>query len=237
MRLAVTYDLLPLEAIQTIVGLARDKGALVYVDDAGGARVGPSLLVSRGCRSSVSISVRRAWTNTAHRARASACSPARAGDRGDRVAQGPQRTIRAGFCPLPGSAALVFQPLAVDPKAASRPALISQEECRRCGDTRQAAPSGSRRRLRSGSVLEGADNRNSRPSIAQIGLRSWRATPALHSLDADRPGLKGRPSSSPPIQARARWIGRSSSAGRWQTRGEHRTACSLRKPTNHSRFA
>jgi hypothetical protein len=153
MRLAVTYDLLPLEAIQTIVGLARDKGALVYVDDAGGARVGPSLLVSRGCRSSVSISVRRAWTNTAHRARASACSPARAGDRGDRVAQGPQRTIRAGFCPLPGSAALVFQPLAVDPKAASRPALISQEECRRCGDTRQAAPSGSRRRLRSGSVI------------------------------------------------------------------------------------
>jgi hypothetical protein len=74
MRLAVTYDLLPLEAIQTIVGLARDKGALVYVDDAGGARVGPSLLVSRGCRSSVSISVRRAWTNTAHRA---ALRPAR----------------------------------------------------------------------------------------------------------------------------------------------------------------
>src|SRR5215831_9530154 len=33
-RLAVTYDLLPIEAIETIVRLAHDKGALVYVDDA-----------------------------------------------------------------------------------------------------------------------------------------------------------------------------------------------------------
>jgi L-seryl-tRNA(Ser) seleniumtransferase len=41
-RLAVTYDLLPLEAIGTIVRLAHEKGALVYVDDAGGARVGPA---------------------------------------------------------------------------------------------------------------------------------------------------------------------------------------------------
>jgi L-seryl-tRNA(Ser) seleniumtransferase len=41
-RLAVTYDILPLEAIETVVRLARDKGALVYVDDAGGARVGPA---------------------------------------------------------------------------------------------------------------------------------------------------------------------------------------------------
>jgi L-seryl-tRNA(Ser) seleniumtransferase len=41
-RLAVTYDLLPLEAIETIVRLAHDKGALMYVDDAGGARVGPA---------------------------------------------------------------------------------------------------------------------------------------------------------------------------------------------------
>jgi L-seryl-tRNA(Ser) seleniumtransferase len=38
----VTYDLLPLEAIEAVVRLARDKGALVYVDDAGGARVGPA---------------------------------------------------------------------------------------------------------------------------------------------------------------------------------------------------
>jgi len=30
------------EAIETIVRLAHDKGALVYVDDAGGARVGPA---------------------------------------------------------------------------------------------------------------------------------------------------------------------------------------------------
>ena len=41
-RLAVTYDLLPLEAIEAVVRLAHDKGALVYVDDAGGARVGPA---------------------------------------------------------------------------------------------------------------------------------------------------------------------------------------------------
>jgi L-seryl-tRNA(Ser) seleniumtransferase len=41
-RLAVTYDLMPLDAINTVVRLAHDKGALVYVDDAGGARVGPA---------------------------------------------------------------------------------------------------------------------------------------------------------------------------------------------------
>ena len=41
-RLAVTYDLMPLDAIRTVVRLAHDKGALVYVDDAGGARVGPA---------------------------------------------------------------------------------------------------------------------------------------------------------------------------------------------------
>jgi len=40
-RLAVTYDLLPLEAIETVVRLAHENGALVYLDDAGGARVGP----------------------------------------------------------------------------------------------------------------------------------------------------------------------------------------------------
>jgi L-seryl-tRNA(Ser) seleniumtransferase len=39
-RLAVTYDLLPLEAIDTIVRLAHERGALVYIDDAGGARAG-----------------------------------------------------------------------------------------------------------------------------------------------------------------------------------------------------
>ena len=41
-RLAVTYELLPQKDIETIVRLAHDKGALVYVDDAGGARVGPA---------------------------------------------------------------------------------------------------------------------------------------------------------------------------------------------------
>jgi L-seryl-tRNA(Ser) seleniumtransferase len=42
-RLAVTYDLLPLDEIRTVVRLAHAKGALVYVDDAGGARVGPAI--------------------------------------------------------------------------------------------------------------------------------------------------------------------------------------------------
>lgn len=42
-RLAVTYDLLPLEALRTVVRLAHDKGTPVYVDDAGGARVGPAV--------------------------------------------------------------------------------------------------------------------------------------------------------------------------------------------------
>jgi L-seryl-tRNA(Ser) seleniumtransferase len=41
-RLAVTYELLPTDHIRTIVKLAHDKGARVYVDDAGGARVGPA---------------------------------------------------------------------------------------------------------------------------------------------------------------------------------------------------
>lgn len=41
-RLAVTYDLLPIEVIRTIVRLSHEKGAIVYVDDAGGARAGPA---------------------------------------------------------------------------------------------------------------------------------------------------------------------------------------------------
>ena len=41
-RLAVTYELMPVEGIRTVVKLAHDKGALVYVDDAGGARVAPA---------------------------------------------------------------------------------------------------------------------------------------------------------------------------------------------------
>jgi L-seryl-tRNA(Ser) seleniumtransferase len=41
-RLAVTYELLPVDHIKTIVKMAHDKGAIVYCDDAGGARVGPA---------------------------------------------------------------------------------------------------------------------------------------------------------------------------------------------------
>src|SRR3989442_5795890 len=42
-RLAVTYDLLPLEIASEAVRLAHARGARVYVDDAGGARGGPAV--------------------------------------------------------------------------------------------------------------------------------------------------------------------------------------------------
>jgi len=42
-RLAVTYDVLPLETIRAAIRLAHDKGAVVFADDAGGARVGPAV--------------------------------------------------------------------------------------------------------------------------------------------------------------------------------------------------
>jgi L-seryl-tRNA(Ser) seleniumtransferase len=41
-RLAVTYDLLPADALRRAVDLAHEAGAAVYMDDAGGARVGPA---------------------------------------------------------------------------------------------------------------------------------------------------------------------------------------------------
>lgn len=43
-RLAVTYDALDVEDLHRIIGLAHDRGAVVVVDDAGGARVGPAVL-------------------------------------------------------------------------------------------------------------------------------------------------------------------------------------------------
>jgi L-seryl-tRNA(Ser) seleniumtransferase len=42
-RLAVTYDVLPLEALREAIAAARDRSARVFVDDAGGARVGPAV--------------------------------------------------------------------------------------------------------------------------------------------------------------------------------------------------
>ena len=42
-RLAVTYELMPVEEMRAVVGLAHARGIPVYVDDAGGARVGPAL--------------------------------------------------------------------------------------------------------------------------------------------------------------------------------------------------
>jgi L-seryl-tRNA(Ser) seleniumtransferase len=42
-RLSTTYDLLPLDQIRTIVNAAHARKIPVYVDDAGGARVGPAI--------------------------------------------------------------------------------------------------------------------------------------------------------------------------------------------------
>ena len=42
-RLAVSYEILSVGAIEKIVGLAHDKGAQVLIDDAAGARVGPAI--------------------------------------------------------------------------------------------------------------------------------------------------------------------------------------------------
>ena len=47
-RLAVTYEVLPVGELQAIVRLAHSKGARVYVDDAGGARVGPAMFDQPG---------------------------------------------------------------------------------------------------------------------------------------------------------------------------------------------
>jgi L-seryl-tRNA(Ser) seleniumtransferase len=43
-RLAVTYEALPATDLARVVALAHARGARVYVDDAGGARVGPAVL-------------------------------------------------------------------------------------------------------------------------------------------------------------------------------------------------
>jgi L-seryl-tRNA(Ser) seleniumtransferase len=42
-RLAVTYDLMPLDELGRVIRLAQEKGVPVYMDDAGGARVGPAI--------------------------------------------------------------------------------------------------------------------------------------------------------------------------------------------------
>src|SRR5262245_43900074 len=42
-RLAVTYELMPVEDMRAVVRLAHRRAIPVYVDDAGGARVGPAL--------------------------------------------------------------------------------------------------------------------------------------------------------------------------------------------------
>jgi L-seryl-tRNA(Ser) seleniumtransferase len=47
-RLAVTYDILPTAEIRDVVRLAKQHGALVLADDAGGARVGPAIFDQPG---------------------------------------------------------------------------------------------------------------------------------------------------------------------------------------------
>ncbi len=42
-RLAVTYEIMPEDELRQVVRLAHAKGVPVYVDDAGGARVGPAI--------------------------------------------------------------------------------------------------------------------------------------------------------------------------------------------------
>ncbi|MDX1432981.1 MAG: hypothetical protein R3286_11080 [Gammaproteobacteria bacterium] len=42
-RLAVSYEILPLDDIRRVIALAREAGARIIVDDAGGARVGPAV--------------------------------------------------------------------------------------------------------------------------------------------------------------------------------------------------
>jgi L-seryl-tRNA(Ser) seleniumtransferase len=42
-RLAVTYEIMPEDALRQVVRLAHARGVPVYVDDAGGARVGPAI--------------------------------------------------------------------------------------------------------------------------------------------------------------------------------------------------
>ena len=42
-RLAVTYDIMPEDELKRVVQLAHDREVPVYVDDAGGARVGPAI--------------------------------------------------------------------------------------------------------------------------------------------------------------------------------------------------
>lgn len=42
-RLAVTYELLPIDAIRAAVRLAHRRDIPIYIDDAGGARIGPAL--------------------------------------------------------------------------------------------------------------------------------------------------------------------------------------------------
>jgi len=66
---------MPVEEIRAIVRHAHDKGALVYMDDAGGARVGPAGFAQPRMLELGVISVPRVSTNTARSALVSGCWP------------------------------------------------------------------------------------------------------------------------------------------------------------------
>ena len=75
-RLAVTYEIMPTAELHHVVHLAHAKGVRVYVDDAGGARVGPAIFNHHARCSSASMSWQRGWTNMAPSDHASASWPA-----------------------------------------------------------------------------------------------------------------------------------------------------------------
>src|SRR5271165_3311268 len=115
-RLAVTYDLLPLEAIETIVRLAHDKGALVYIDDAGG-RTGGSCRVRSAANARARCRYRRDRSRQI-RHEGATVRPARRQERSGRSDPGQGLRVRHGSPPdaLPGGGA---DPRTIRPGAGS----------------------------------------------------------------------------------------------------------------------
>ena len=102
-RLAVTYELLPIDAIDTIVRLSHDKGALVYVDDWGGALLGPAARFRSAAhaRAWESMWVPPASINTAPLDRALACLPGARTWSNASAQKGSNLAWNAGRCSTP----------------------------------------------------------------------------------------------------------------------------------------
>src|SRR6516165_12796910 len=70
---------------------------------------------------------------------------------------------------------------------------FKEEKCPRCGGTRRGAAPGSRHRSRPGSAHEGADDRNTRQSIANssslVASQAWVIHPCWRSSGADGPPI------------------------------------------------